>query len=65
MNLESDLTHKKIERDFIEREEIDLVMVVVVLGEGGRLVRESLSLLLPFSSVLLEELRASRFTRDL
>lgn len=40
-------------------------MVVVVLGEGGRLVRESLSLLLPFSSVLLEELRASRFTRDL
>jgi hypothetical protein len=40
------------------------VMVVVVLGEGGRLVRDSLSLLLPFSSVLLEELRASRFTRD-
>jgi hypothetical protein len=39
-------------------------MVVVVLGEGGRLVRDSLSLLLPFSSVLLEELRASRFTRD-
>lgn len=36
-------------------------MVVVVLGEGGRLVRGYLSLLLPFSSVLLEELRLQGF----